>query len=158
VVIDHNLVVSVVGSGVVAAIVAGLVTLRTNARNIKVANVTSERAKWRDKIRDLALQIHKALAEHKEKELRELHSQLTLNLNPHDSEDRGILQLLEKTPSHQSSDTILKEFTERVALLLKHDWERAKWESTSILGRIFTGQLSCPRRTTLHEFRKKQGG
>ena len=156
-VIDRNVIESLAGSAVVAALVAGLVALRTNARNIKVANVISERAKWRDKIRDLALQTHRAMFEYKDKELSELHSQLTLNLNPGDPEDRSILKLVGGLPEQKCVSTILDEFTNRLALLLKHDWERAKWESTSIWGRIASRQLRCPKRITFSEFTKTEG-
>jgi hypothetical protein len=61
--LDKELVIAIASSSVVAGIVAGLVSLRTNARNIKVANVTRERAKWRDKVRHQALEVHRAISE-----------------------------------------------------------------------------------------------
>jgi hypothetical protein len=153
--LDKSLLVSLVGSGVVAAIVAGLVTLRTNARNIKVANVTAERAKWRDKIRALARDIHSAIAERKS--LGELHSQLALNLNPYDKEDRQILRLVERLPEQGATEATLREFTQRISLLLKHDWDRAKWESSSIIRRILSGHPFCPKeRVRFEDFRREQ--
>lgn len=144
--LEKDLVIAVASSSVIAGIVAALVSLRTNARNIKVANVTSERTKWRDRVRDRALEVHKAISEGKD--LEELRSQLALILNPLDHEDRAILRLIEKPPAQESREATLKEFTERLSLLIKHDWERAKWESSSVFGR----RLFCPRRIRFQDF------
>jgi hypothetical protein len=131
--------------------VAAFVSLRTNARNIKVANVTKERAKWRDKVLDRALEVHRALTQ--EKDLGELHSQLALILNPLDREDRAILRLIASSPAQELRETTLMEFMERVSLFLKHDWQRAKWESSS----VFARWPICPRRIPFEDFRRKTG-
>jgi hypothetical protein len=146
--LDQELVIAVASSSVVAGIVAGMVSLRTNARNIKVANVTRERAKWRNKVRDRALEIHRAISEGKD--LAELHLQLALIINPLDREDRAILRLIEKPPAQESREATLRELTERVSLLLKHDWERAKWESSSIFGR----KPLRPKRVKFEDFKR----
>lgn len=147
---DKEFVTAIASSSIVAGIIAGLVSLRTTTRNIKVANVTSERAKWRNKVRDQALNVHKAICEGKD--VSDLHLQVALILNPLDREDRAILRLIERPPPHESRDATLQEFTERVSLLLKHDWERAKWESSSVLSRRFF----CPKRLKFEDFKRKQ--
>lgn len=146
--LDKDLVLAVASSSVVAGIVAGLVSLRTNARSIKIANVTSERTKWRDRVRDRALEVHKAISEGKD--LAELHLEMALILNPLDHEDRAILHLLEKPVAQESREATLKEFTERVSLLIKHDWERAKWESSS----IFSRKPLRPKRVNFEDFKR----
>ncbi len=114
-------------STVLAAIVSGLVALLASERRIAAENVIQERMKWRDKIRDLASCVHKELVrvEIDAVKLTELRAKLTLHLNPHDKKDQQILRLI-------ASDGICRadEFTQRVALLLKHDWERAKREAS----------------------------
>jgi hypothetical protein len=148
--LNKDLALAIASSSVIAAIVAGLVSLRTNARNIKVANVTGERTKWRDKVRDRALEVHKAISEGKD--LAELHSQLALILNPIDHEDREILRLIEKSPALESREATVKEFTQRVSLLIKHDWERAKWESSS----VFNRRPCRPKRIRFEDFSRNK--
>jgi hypothetical protein len=148
--LDRDFVISITSSSVAAGIVAGIVSLRTNARNIKIANVTRERAKWRDKVRCYAAEIHKAISGD-EDELSILHSRVSLILNPLDVEDIAILRLIERPPTKESREAVLRELTDRISLLLKHDWERAKWESSSILSRW----PLRPRRVKFEEFRRK---
>jgi hypothetical protein len=147
---DKEIIIAVASSSVIAGIVAGVVSLRTNARNIKVANVTRERAKWRNTVRGRALEIHKAMVEGKD--MAEIRSQLALILNPLDREDRAILRLIDKPPTQELREATLKEFVERVSLLLKHDWERAKWESSS----VFSRKPRCPKRLKFEDFKRKQ--
>ena len=47
-------------------------------------------------------------------------------LNPRDSEDNGILDSICRLNGLAESNAELDEFSKRVALLLKHDWDRAK--------------------------------
>lgn len=56
-------------------------------------------------------------------------SQLTLNVNPFDGEDIALIQAAEQLGTAEDKDAQVKEFTERMALLLKHDWDRAKREA-----------------------------
>ena len=62
--------------------------------------------------------------------LSELRLSLSLNLNPTDREDAGILKVIDiMAKTTQPDDGSGQEFADRVALLLKHDWERAKSEA-----------------------------
>src|SRR5208337_1634887 len=114
-------------SAVISAIVSGLVALLVSERRLAAENVIQERMKWRDKIRDLALEMNKArgAAGQNAAEVGELRARLALQLNPHDPEDQHILTLI---APNQTGGT--EEFTQRLALLLKHDWERAKYEAS----------------------------
>lgn len=116
-------------SSVVSALVAALVALRSNERKIHVENVTQERAKWRKAMRELADAIVKAARTENSQQL-ELHcAQLALNLNPFDSEDQALVQAAKSLTAIENRDVQVQQFTDRMALLLKHDWERAKREA-----------------------------
>lgn len=117
-------------STVVAGFVAAIVSLRTNERNIKITNVTQERAKWRDAMRQLADEILEAANEHNEAKLKSLCAQLSLNLNPFDIEDQCIVKTAIELSRTDTQDKKIPEFVDRVALLLKHDWDRAKYEAS----------------------------
>jgi hypothetical protein len=116
---------TVLTSAVIATIVSGLVTLLVSERRIAAENVIQERTKWRDKIRCLALEVHEAFAKNDAAKLKELLARLSLHLSPHDSEDQQILALIASGDQNRA-----EEFTQRLALLLKHDWERAKYEAS----------------------------
>jgi hypothetical protein len=135
-------------SAVFSAIVTGAVTRRNSERAIQIENITMERAKWRDKIREQALAVHQAAVEKRVTALNELRSGISLNLNPIDEEDNAILDVIGKlAQSEQSNEKELLEFSDRVALLLKHDWERAKQEAK---------HRRPPRRMTYTEFQKRR--
>lgn len=128
-----------------------------NSRNVKVENITRERAKWRDKVRDKALDVHKATNTGNEAWLSELHLEFSLILNPLDDEDRTILDLIRQL-KNGPDELHLTEFADRVSLLLKHDWDRAKWEA-----RGGDSPLACdvdllaePPRTKYTDFKRKQ--
>lgn len=115
-------------ASLIGALIGAAVSLRTSARNIKIDNITKERAKWRDRVRKKSLRVHEEAVNRDAPALNELHLQFTLILNPCDEKDRAILasiRQLRDTPDEPH----LTEFAVRVALLLKHDWERAKWEA-----------------------------
>jgi hypothetical protein len=52
-----------------------------------------------------------------------------LRLNPHDPGDQEILALVAPSDDATRAD----EFNQRVCLLLKHDWERAKRDANLLL-------------------------
>jgi len=109
-------------SAVISAIVSGLFARRTSERAIQIENITKERAKWRDKIREQALAVHKAAKAKDAVSLGELRLSFSLNLNPTDPEDAGILKTITAMAKATTPDeTGEQEFADRVALLLKHD-------------------------------------
>ncbi len=119
---------SILSSSVVAGLVAALVAFRSGERRIQIENITQERAKWRDKIRTIALEVHKAACASDKNRLAELHLQFAMNLNPTDNEDQAILFVIGALGDQDTREERLAEFSDRVALLLKHDWQRAKLE------------------------------
>lgn len=98
-------------------------------RRIEVENVTQERAKWRNQVRELNLQVHDAILLNRDnnKKLKRLRSELTVLLNPTDAKDRKILDSI--TKGSNGPEQRAEEFAKRISLLLKHDWERAKLET-----------------------------
>lgn len=113
-----EIIATILGSGVLSAIIAAMVSSRV----LYADNVTKERAKWRDRIRIIASEY--PLADDKAK--KELEIELITRLNPFDIEDIKILDSLKK-----DTDTN-DEFQIRISLLMKHDWERAKNDSKII--------------------------
>jgi len=116
-------------SSVIAALVAALVSLRTNERKIHIENVTQERAKWRNAMRSRADSLIKSTRAGDFQTVGFHCSQLALNVNPFDGEDIALIQAAERLGTAEDKDAQVKEFTERMALLLKHDWDRAKREA-----------------------------
>ena len=111
-------------STVVSALVAGLFAEPQQQEGDPNENITKEQAKWRDKIRELALDVHKAAMQRNETLLRELRLSLSLNLNPVDAEDTAILNAIDRVSQLEQLDAkMLQEFSDRIALLLKHDWD-----------------------------------
>ncbi|MFD0930860.1 hypothetical protein ACFQ1T_13810 [Methylophilus glucosoxydans] len=135
-------------STVVSAFVAALISLRTNERKIQIENVTQERAKWRITMRNLSDSLVKASLTKDIQTVRFCCSQLALNVSPFSAEDRALIKAAELLATAEDKDAQVKEFTERMAILLKHDWERAKWEARPC---FFRGKE--PRRVPYNEFK-----
>ncbi|WP_147172712.1 hypothetical protein [Pseudomonas sp. SJZ079] len=141
----------VLSSGVVAGIIAGLVTLRTSERKIAIENITKQREVWRDKIRTKSLGVTNAIENKALSELCELYTGFSHLLNPEDMEDFAILSLLWNFKSGRLDEESHLEFIERVSLLLKHDWERAKREAKPWF--FFTKE---PKRMEYNNFSNKR--
>jgi hypothetical protein len=146
------LVSTVLVSTVLAGLVAALVSLRTSERAIKIENVTKERAKWREKVREKALDLHRACVKSDRERVSELHLEFSLILNPDDPEDREILLVLDAVAESAPDSTKLKELGVRLALLLKHDWERAKIEAEPFWWRLLRWRFQA-RRISYDEWR-----
>ena len=119
-------------STVIAAIVAAAVAFRTAQRKISIENITQDRRKWREKIRKCALSVHDALISRDKKSLNRYRAEFSALLNIDDMEIIGCIKL----PDQGQEIKCAEEFSERIALLLKHDWERVKLEAGSLFTRI----------------------
>ena len=128
----------------VSVTITAFVTWSIAQRRIAVENVTKERAKWRDQIRNLASQIYDELLFHKnnERQIKNLKMQLSVLLDPCDEHDQQILCSI-KTDS-------VEDFETEVKLMLKQDWERSKLEAGFFLCRWFL----CVRRSEKCDFKK----
>lgn len=135
-------------SSVVGGLVAGFVALRSSERKIQIENVTQERAKWREKIRTKSTEVHQAVVDDNAAKIDELHLVFSLNLNPYHQEDTDILGIIATLKNRDTIDVKMSEFSERVSLLLKHDWERAKFEAKPWFFR-----WCPPERTSYAEFK-----
>ena len=118
----------------IGGLVTAYVTLWNAERKISIDNITKERAKWRDKIRELALEVHKAIELEDALKLSELKNQFRLNLNPTDEKDNNILALINSAGKDKHKQA--EQFSLCVSYLLKHDWERAKLESKPLFKRL----------------------
>lgn len=125
-----------------AGLVAAFVALHSSERKINMENITHERAIWRGEMRKLADAITKAARDGDANEVKRQYIQLMLNLNPFDTEDMDIVAAANGLIGSKDLDTALDELSERMALLLKHDWERAKREA-----RPWFFRRSEPKRT-----------
>jgi hypothetical protein len=149
---DWQTVVTSLSAGLIAAVVTGYASRRNSERAIQIENITKERAKWRDKIRCLALEAQQAARGKNGVKLAELRLGFCLNLNPFDDEDCAIIAIISRfSGSEQVDEKTLLEFSDRLALLLKHDWDRAKHEAE-----LFRFRRKAPVRNTYNEFRQEQ--
>jgi mannose/fructose/N-acetylgalactosamine-specific phosphotransferase system component IID len=120
---------TLLGSAVIAGIVAGIVSIRISERNIAIENITKQRQLWRDKIRKIAIDISSAYAEPEKKKIQSHYIELQLLLNPNDDDDKSILDTVWAMINETGSSKLDIELAEKLSLLLKHDWERAKFEA-----------------------------
>jgi hypothetical protein len=95
--------------------------------------------------------LHQAAKKSDLAKINEIKLEFSLNLNPFDQEDKGILTVIAALKACDNLDEKLTEFSERVALLLKHDWERAKHEAKPWFFRWHP-----PKRTPYTEFKSQQ--
>jgi hypothetical protein len=133
----------ILGAAATGAVISAFATMRVASRNIHVDNVTKERTKWREHVRELADKLTMATRNGELKEVQRLRCQFQLRLNPRDEADRSIISNIDRivtVPATQRA-VALDELTVRVALLLKHDWERAKYET-----RFWTTRGKAPQR------------
>jgi len=119
----------VAGSAFLVGLVAGLVTIRTSERKIAMEHITKQRENWRETIRTKSCAVSKAFESESTSELCGLYTEFSHLLNPEDKLDFAILSLIWDFKDKKFESAKHIEFVERIALLLKHDWERAKREA-----------------------------
>ena len=61
--------IKIFASGMVAALITAFVTWLIVGKRIVIENITQERAKWRDKVRERALLVHDAMIKRNEEYL-----------------------------------------------------------------------------------------
>jgi len=121
----------VLGSGVLSALLTSFFGKLQNDKNIKIENITKERRDWRDKIRNLTKEVNEKFYDNKFEKIKPLISDFETRLNPIDknNEDQKIIDILYLISKLESQkEEKINEFNKRIALLLKHDWERVKKE------------------------------
>ena len=113
--------------------ITALVTWSIAQRRIAAQYVTGERAKWRDEIRSKAPEVHSAILNGQSTKIAQIRIEFGALLNPFDPHDQGLLNCMVVTSSQEARKTTADDFAERIRLLLKHDWDRAKLEASGIL-------------------------
>ena len=141
---------TILSSGVVAGLVAALVTLRTTERKIAIENITQQRQVWREKIRELAQRIKDSYQKKDKDDLLSQYVELQLLLNPDDKNDKSILDTVWEMLKEEKNELHI-ELAEKLALLLKHDWERAKLEAKPLWYK-----LKSVKRVSYEDFTKKR--
>ena len=121
-------------TGVAAALVTAWFAKSSDDKKNSLKFITDERRKWRTEIRQRTVKIVETVENLKKDsansenltELKKYIAFFEIRLNPFDEEDKAILQTLKEILAGQHDK--LEEFQGRIALLLKHDWERSKTE------------------------------
>jgi len=142
---------TILSSGVVAGLVAGLVTLRVNERKIAIENITQQRQLWREKIRLKGAKVVKEYTANNKPKILGLYVDFQLILNPYDNLDTSILDTIWEMYETENNLCLSIELSEKLSLLLKHDWERAKGEAKPV--------FSCssePERVAYESFTEKR--
>ncbi|WP_338127337.1 hypothetical protein [Vibrio cincinnatiensis] len=135
---DSLKIVSVIlGSSVLAALITAVFTRKAHEDNVALKYITEERAKWRQKVKELVSDLTDAVhlsANNREKvqKVRSISAYLKISLNPDPKEklDSDILACLNEICRNPNYSKV-KELEVLVSKLLKHDWERAKKEAKS---------------------------
>ncbi|BEV72624.1 hypothetical protein THUN1379_21060 [Paludibacterium sp. THUN1379] len=115
--------------------IASFIAFRKDERAVQLEQITKERTKWRDNLRQLCEEIAIVHIQNRVHAIPEkvvaLRTRLATSINPKDKKhDGAILALFDHLFTNESDDS--KELVHRIALLLKHDWERVKWECTPL--------------------------
>lgn len=127
----------VLTSSVIAGVVSAFVSVWTSQRKISIENITKERKEWREKIRRKSLEVHEAFLSRNSNDLSRLKVEFSLILNPKtkDNDDIEILECI-KLPDEGKELHASDLFVQKIAFLLKHDWERSKLEAGSFFCRL----------------------
>ena len=133
---DNGMILAGIGllSAIIGAIIGAISAQSIVQRRIQMENVTQQRAKWRKRIRTLALEVHDVIMENENSERRTQKLTKYQNifrtlLNPNDPKDNKIIEVIDRAyKSKEDAKELAEEFGKRVSLLLKHDWDRAKEE------------------------------
>jgi hypothetical protein len=130
--------------------------LRKDERSVQIEQVTKERTKWRDNIRKLTEEIVVIYITQNEKKtpdkVASCRCKLATALNPKDDHDNEILSHFDDLFAGKANNIDL--FTRRIALLLKHDWERVKWDCTPIYIKPFIRCCSKQNEWRSNDYRK----
>ena len=119
----------ILSSSIFAALITHLFSRYNNDKNIVTEHVTKERKIWRDKIRDIAVEVNQSYQEKNSKNLSIIEVQLYTLLNPYDKNDKKIISII-KTMQVKQESGALAYFNISISRLLKHDWDRVKKETS----------------------------
>ncbi len=122
----YELVILVLGSSVLASFITALFTHSIANRKQYLQYITEERKHWREKIRELTIEVSKT---NDIKKIKGLKTDFRVRLNPVD--DLDILDYMNRMENkdHSINEEQRLNFEKSIAALLKHDWERVKYEA-----------------------------
>ena len=124
---DTTLIGAILGSSVISVLVTQLFLKWKSDKQISIENITQERKEWRTRVRQLLLELTEAFENRDRNLARKVEAELIVRLNPEDSNDLEIINMFPNL--YQSWDEkLLRQLSDRLSYLLKHDWERAKAE------------------------------
>ena len=136
---ENTIIGIILGSLVISSVVGALFGYITNKRNSALTHITTEREKWREKVRKISENIEKVEFQGKKKRnINRYLVQLEVNINPYGkrmendyARDSHIWAEIENIRQVKNK----KEFNEHkelliyyLSLMLKEDWERSKRE------------------------------
>jgi hypothetical protein len=140
---------------------ASFLALRKEERAVHIEQITKERAKWRQDMRLLTQEIVELFsndAAPTNDKNQKLRARLATSINPNCNYDKHVLELFDQL-THKGS---MIDFTNAMSFLLKHDWERVKWECMPIYTKPFMRFTKKQREWRASDFRplsiKKEQG
>jgi hypothetical protein len=126
---------------VIAGWIASFFALRKDERAVQLEQITKERTKWRDNMRKTTEEIAQLYFDNKVTaapgKVALLRARLVTSINAKDDPNDQLI-LTHYDEIFAGAKTDLDVLTKRIALLLKHDWERVKWECSPIYVKVFT--------------------
>lgn len=133
-----------------------ILAFRKEERAVQIEQITKERTKWRENVRKLTEEIVLEYFAHKQSpesgKVAAYRSRLATALNPKSDHDTKLLAHFDEIFSGQAAD--IDTFSRRIALLLKHDWERVKWECTPLYVKPFIRFTKKQRDWRSNDYRK----
>lgn len=127
---SSEILAAIFGSAVTTSVITSLFAKAQSDKSAKIDNIIKERKAWRDKLRELVAEVEMCTQRQDSKGIASVEARLVVLLNPVDKSDLEIIEALEKIPEAWKKEC-LWEFVDRISYLLKHDWERAKQETTT---------------------------
>ncbi len=149
--------------GIIGGGIGAFATISVANKNIEMENITQERRNWREKIRDKASEVVTAYQAKDKNKLTKLYVDFQVRLNPYDNNDIEILDTLRKMKEDIAkkdiytdiNEDLIDELSKKLALLLKHDWERAKIEVKPFYCFTKYCKSLCLERISCDEYEKR---
>ena len=141
-----EIIVAVIGSSVIAALISSIVSLHTSAKQASLEYITKERSRWREEIRNIAVEIEECKTSRRG-DVGKVMTKLKVRINARglepgatDKSDKYLWTRIEtiegiygrKGEQHLIDWDKLEEeldgLIDDLSRLLKDDWERSKKE------------------------------
>ena len=160
-----NIIIAVIGSSVIAAIISSLFTLLVSSKQAKLEYITKERARWREEIRTIAVEVEECKIKHRDNvgnvmaKLKVRINAYGMNENSTDENDRYLWKRIEIIEGlygrvgeknfidWEKLEEELDGLIDDLSMLLKDDWERSKREvslfyrlKSWVKGRMYNGK------------------